>query len=509
MAAQAFKQTRAKGKGRRREYSMASGGDNLLSSSGPMRPFSLMSSVPTAEPTVSSDGYRTAPLPSTDMPPGIPYIIGNEAAERFSFYGMRAILVTFMTTYLLNRSGALDVMSKNDAQGWVHQFVAAVYFTPFLGAILSDGFLGKYRTILSLSVIYCLGHLALAINDTRLGLAVGLTLIALGAGGIKPCVSAHVGDQFGASNQHLLTRAFGWFYFSINVGASVSIWLCPILLESKRFGPHYAFGLPGVLMLAATVVFWMGRKKFVHIPPAGSKFVREFFSRDTARFLGRLAIIFVFIPVFWALWDQSSGAEWTIQAKSLDLNFLGIHFLAGQVQVVNGIFVLLFIPVFNYGLYPAISRVFPLTPLRKIGIGLFLTALSFVVIWWLQSRIDAGERPNVGWQILAYAILTAAEVMVSITGLELAYTQAPNKMKSFVMALWMLTVTVGNQFTAALNFLKDWLQSHGFNLEGAAYYRFFTLFMLVTAVIFVIVSRFYRYETHIQDETEKPAVAEP
>ena len=435
--------------------------------------------------------YRTAPSQTeTGFPPGVPYIIGNEAAERFSFYGMRAILVTFMTSALL--------MDQNIAQGWVHQFVSAVYFTPFLGAFLSDGFLGKYRTILWLSIVYCFGHFALAINDSRLGLAIGLGLISLGAGGIKPCVSANVGDQFGASNNHLLSKVFGWFYFSINVGSSFSIWLCPILLVDKRFGPHWAFGLPGVLMCVATVVFWLGRNKFVHIPPARSNYLKEFFSVETGRLVGRLAIVFAFVPVFWALWDQSAGAEWTEQAKSLDLNFFGLKFLAEQVQVVNGIYVLAFIPLFNYVLYPAISRVFPLTPLRKIGIGLFTTALSFVPIWYLQSRIDAGSHPNVGWQLLAYALLTAGEVMVSITGLEFAYTQAPNKMKSFVMALWLLAVSLGNQFTSLINFLVPWLGRHGMNMAGASFFRFFTLFMLGTAILFVIVSRFYKGETYIQ-----------
>ena len=145
------------------------------------------------------------------MPPGIPYIVGNEAAERFSFYGMRAILVVFMTQYLRDSSGSLATMSDAEASTWYHLFLSSNYFFPVFGAILADAFLGKYRTIFWLSILYCFGHLALALDDTRLGLGLGLTLIALGAGGIKPCVSANVGDQFGQTNQHLLSRAFGWF----------------------------------------------------------------------------------------------------------------------------------------------------------------------------------------------------------------------------------------------------------------------------------------------------------
>src|ERR1043165_2505669 len=218
---------------------------------------------------MAKTGYLTAPIKTDKMPPGVPYIVGNEAAERFSYYGMNSILVFFMTHYLLNAPGKPDLMSDGDAHGWDHTFVFCAYFLPILGAVLGDALLGKYRTILFLSIVYCFGHLTLALEHTRLGLVVGLSLIALGAGGIKPCVSANVGDQFGPSNQHLLTRVFSWFYFSINLGSAFATVLIPWFLHAKGFGPRWAFGLPGVAMLIATIVFFLGRKKFVHIPPAG------------------------------------------------------------------------------------------------------------------------------------------------------------------------------------------------------------------------------------------------
>ena len=148
--------------------------------------------------------YRSYPQKTSGFPSGIPYIIGNEAAERFSFYGMKTILAVFMTQFLLDETGNSDHMSEVEATVWVHTFVTAVYFTPLLGSLLADAFLGKYKTIIGLSVVYCLGHLSLALDETRNGLIVGLSLIAIGAGGIKGCVSAHVGDQFGHENSGLL-----------------------------------------------------------------------------------------------------------------------------------------------------------------------------------------------------------------------------------------------------------------------------------------------------------------
>jgi proton-dependent oligopeptide transporter, POT family len=452
-------------------------------------------------PAKKPSKYRTAPDKTLiTMPPGIPYIIGNEAAERFSFYGMRSILAIFMTSYLMSSNSQLAVMNPQEAAGWFHEFVFGVYFLPILGAIISDGFLGKYRTILSLSIVYCFGHLALALNDTRLGLFIGLLLIAFGAGGIKPCVSAHVGDQFGAGNKHLISRAFGWFYLSINLGSSISTYICPILLNNKNFGSHYAFGLPGLLMLIATIAFWMGRKKFVHIQPTGGRFVQEFFSKEGLGAIGRLFIIYLFVAVFWSLWDQSAGGEWTLQARDLALNIFGLKLLPEQVQVVNPILILLLVPLFNCLIYPATNRFFPLTPLRKIGIGLFLMASSFLVIWWIQLRIDAGERPSVIWQLAAYVLLTASEVLVSITGLEFSYTQAPRKMKSAVMAAWLFTVALGNQFTAILNFLIPALGKLGIDLRHAAYFQFFTLLMFFTSIAFVFVARHYHGRTYIQGE---------
>jgi POT family proton-dependent oligopeptide transporter len=434
------------------------------------------------------------------MPPGIPYIIGNEAAERFNFYGMRAILVVFMTQYLRNRAGAPEPMGENEANQWYHWFVASNYFFPAFGAIIADAFWGKYRTIFWLSLVYCLGSVVLALDDTRLGLGLGLGLIAFGAGGIKPCVSSHVGDQFGPDNQPLLSRAFGWFYFSVNSGSFISILLVPWLLE--HFGARWAFGVPAALMLVASFVFWSGRYKFAHIPPGGKTFLRDTFNREGLAAIGRIAILFVFVAVFWSLWDQSGG-EWVLQAQHMDLRLLGITWLSSQIQALNAIMILMFIPLFQYAIYPAISRVFPLTPLRKIGLGLVVTGCSFLVSAWIETRIAGGLRPNIGWQIPAYALLSAGEVMVSITSLEFAYTQAPRTMKSIIMALYLLSISAGNAFTALVHaFIAN--PDGSVKLQGAAYYNFYAALSIGCVAVFIFVARAYREQSYLQGELPVP-----
>ncbi len=397
----------------------------------------------------NDDSYLTAPVATDSMPGGIPFIIGNEAAERFSFYGMKAILTIFMTKYLMDSYGYKDVMSPEEAKTWYHMFTSAVYFTPIFGAIIADYFLGKYKTILSLSIVYCLGHLALALDETRMGLAIGLTLIAIGAGGIKPCVSAHVGDQFGKSNHHLLEKVFGWFYFSINLGAFTSTLLTPIML--KYYGPHLAFGIPGGLMLLATWVFWLGRTRFIHIPAGGKAFFQEVFSKDGLKSVSSLFLIYLFVAMFWALFDQT-GSAWVLQAQKMDRDWLGITWLPSQIQAINPILIMAFIPLFTFVIYPALNKMFKLTPLRKIAIGLFVTVPAFLIPAWIESRLNAGFQPNIVWQLLSYTIITAAEVFVSITCLEFSYTQAPKKMKPFVMAFFLMSVSFGNLFVAGVNF---------------------------------------------------------
>src|SRR5205085_8235857 len=130
--------------------------------------------------------------------------------------------------------------------------------------------------------------------------------------------------------------------------------------------------------------------------------------------------------------------------------------------------------------------------------------------WWIQLEIDHGGRPNVGCQFLAYIILSAGKVMVSITGLEFAYTQPPNRMKSLLMAMWLLSIALGNQIPSIISFLIPKLKSMGMNLEGANYFRFFTYLMLVTSVIYVFVSRRYQERTYLQSQlTEDERITEP
>ena len=471
------------------------------------------------------------------FPKAVPFIIGNEAAERFSYYGLRSILVTFLVAQFYSKIESSATAGSARANEVTHLFVTLSYFMPLVGGILADWYFGKYKVILWISLVYCLGNLFTSSFTTSLPLfSTGLVLIAVGAGGIKSCVSANVGDQFDKSNQDLLSKVYGWFYFSINAGSMVSTVLIPTMYD--KYGPRIAFGIPGILMALATIIFFSGRKMYVRVPPAGvnrnnlifiSFYALTHLSKkqkgqswldvakgpfDPEKVEGMKAVyrvmsVFFFALAFWIVWDQNLS-EWVLQAakmnRTIGIGSWSFTMLPGQVQTFNPVFLLIFIPLFNYWVYPFFDRIgLKTTPLRRLGAGLVLTGLSFAIVAFSQSMIDHGATPSIWWQILAYVVLSAAEVLVSITGLEYAYTHSPKSMKSTMTAVWLMVVSMGNLITAAV---QGNIADHGIlekPLTGAGFYWYFDVGLVaVFVIVFLFVSP--RLKEHNYIENPEPEI---
>ena len=440
-------------------------------------------------------------------PPQVKYIIGNEACERFSFYGMRNILTAFLVDYLLVSLPVADRAPR--AKEIFHLFAMAVYFTPLFGGYLADRHWGKYRTILWLSLVYSAGHALLAaFDDEPLGFYGGLFLIAVGSGGIKPCVASFVGDQFTAAQRSLLPKIFAAFYWSINIGSFTASLFIPKLL--RYYGPSVAFGVPGVLMLAATLVFWLGRKYYREIPPAprdphsflhvvrsaltapaepqsgGTWLDRARRTHPNEAVDGAKAVIgvlkiFAFIPFFWMLFDQKASA-WVLQAKTMDLQVGPLTFEPSQLQFINPLLMMMLLPVTTGFLYPALSKTrFALTPLRRMPLGMFVACLSFVCVAVIQHELDAGTKMSVMWQLAPYVLLTLAEVLVSVTGLEFAYAQAPREMKGTIMSFFYLANAVGNLIVVIVASLNVF--------TGAASFLFYAALVALAGLGMALVAR--------------------
>lgn len=510
----------------------------------------------------------TAAAPRARFPRQIPYIIGNEGCERFSFYGMRNILVQFLITSTLLQHILSDGERALAAKDLMHSFMIGVYFFPLLGGWLADRFFGKYNTILWFSLIYCAGHACLAMfEDSRTGFFTGLGLIALGAGGIKPLVASFVGDQFDQSNKHLAKIVFDGFYWIINFGSLFASLSMPLFL--KHFGPSVAFGIPGVLMFIATFVFWLGRKHYVMVPPVGnsdphsfSKVVRTaLLARDGRGALGpgywiaaagvllaaasfalmptlgfvicaclalvailagvgggtwlqldrargihpdtavdgvrsvlKVLVIFALTTPFFSLFDQKAST-WVIQGEAMTKPG---WFVSSQMQALNPALVMILIPFNNLVLYPMLRKLgWEPTALRRMTAGIAFSGLAWIVVGGIQVMMDEGNAMSIVWQVLPYALLTFGEVLVSATGLEFAYSQAPQAMKGVVMSFWNLTTTVGNLWVLLSNAavrndaVTGQIARTGLS-ETAFLMFFFAVFALVAALVFGLVARRYR-----------------
>jgi len=434
-----------------------------------------------------------APSPSHGMstsyvsgrtPRSVPFIIIMEACERFSYYGLVAILML----YLKNELRLGEAHSKEV----VHLFKTGVYFLPLLGGFLADRFLGRYRTILALSVFYCLGHGWIALTDaSRSGLYIGLALIALGAGGIKPCVSAFVGDQFGPAASTNLARVYGLFYASINFGAMFGFGLIPWVRDNHGYG--WAFGIPGLFMGIAAAVFFAGSKHYVRVPvqpvirgdnPANPKST----GRSDLATVGRIALVLAPVPVFWALFDQIN-TSWVVQGERMTpFTVLGYRFDAERIQSISALLVLIWVPILTFGVYPWIDRRgwrFP--ALARMATGMGFAAVSFVICAALQHRIQGGATLSLMWQVAPYIVLELGEVLLSATGLEFAYAQAPERYRSLVMSLWLLCTALGNFLVAVITRINStWIHA-----TGTTEFLFYAVLMVLAMGAFIGLARQY------------------
>lgn len=450
-----------------------------------------MSSIQ-ANPPAGATGATESRFPKSAF-----LIVGTEACERFSYYGMRGILTIYTTSVLYAMLSEAEANRKAIIVG--HIFTMGVYFMPLFGAWLADKFFGRFWTILAMSLVYCAGNATLAATvGSEIGLFIGLALVAIGSGGIKPCVSAFMGDQFSERQKHLLPKAFGMFYWAINFGSFFSFIIVPLLkVDGVPESYRWAFGVPGIAMGLATLIFAFGAKLYKNVPPEralkktqNQALMPMSFSEKFNAIKGIL-MIFAIGTVFWALFDQMSTTWITLSEKMQPFTLIpGINYALDKetVQAVNPIFVMTLVPIFTLLLYPLFNktRFFKATPLRRMTIGMVLAAASFAICGILQTSVSAGNVVSIWWMCLPYAVLTAGEVLFSTTGLEFAFSQAPATMKSTITSFWNVSVAVGNALVVAV----AWL---GKGFSPAQQFFFFAMLMICVAVVFGIASTRYKY----------------
>lgn len=344
----------------------------------------------------------------------------------------------------------------------------------------------------------------------------GLFIIALGAGGIKPCVSAFMGDQIPDKSPQLMTKAFNAFYWAINLGSFFSFLVIPAM--EQHYGYSWAFAVPGIFMGIATFVFWLGRRKYHKTPPArnsghagfwkvlftilfrgGWKRAEQRYGSsavEDSRHILKILSIFAFVIPFWSIFDQTASS-WVAQGNAMSP--IPIPLPGGktwsigpeEIQAANPVFVMIFIPLITVFVYPHVVRL--AKPLVRLGTGIALSSVTFLIVAWLQYRLETGASMSIAWQLIPYCVLTISEILVSTTGLEFAYTQAPAHLKSVITSFWNLTIFAGNMLVAAITFFL----SNGESANAISTDRF-----ILYAVLAAVVAVAYSFRARRYGKTE-------
>jgi POT family proton-dependent oligopeptide transporter len=436
-------------------------------------------------------------------------IAGTEALERIAFQGVRSILVIAMTGLLAYPDAW--------ARAWYHGFLMAVALTPPLGAWVANRLLGRYRTILLVSLLGLAGLVVTALWQSPAGLATGLALVAIGAGGPRPCFPAFADDQLGPGDHPPAARTSAWFRWTINLGAAAAMVAAPWLFHHR--GPLQAFAVPFLCAAAGLLLFVAGTPRFVRAPVApvdrdgllrvvwhalkrlgthraGEHWIEPARARHPAAAVeGARAVlqqggVFAAATVFWALFDQT-GSSWVLQGRQLvtrlDLGMprpASVEIDPAQLLALGPLLVLLLLPLLDAVILPALKRRGqPVSTTGLLAAGLLLAAAAFVAAALVQHLADGGRPPHLLWQLPQYLLLSAGEVLVAVTGLELASTRVPRASRATVVSIWYFTAFLGNLLT----FLATLA-----GLAGAAAFWFFAGLMLVAALAFALAAGRWR-----------------
>jgi POT family proton-dependent oligopeptide transporter len=430
---------------------------------------------------------KDAPVPTTH-PRGFYFFFWGEFAERCSYYGMRAILPLFLT-------GVLHFQDE-DAQSIYSLFKSACYFLPLLGGFLADRYFGKYWTIVGFSVPYVVGQFLLGVQ-TQVTLILALCLLAAGSGVIKPNLSTLMGltyDQKRPGQPVLRSAAFLWFYFAINIGATLSLLVLPQLRTgvaessgSLAYAYRVAFQFPAWLMVVALAVFALGKPYYaVEVIDRNRQSTPEE-RRQRWQVLRRLFGVFGLLVFWWMAYEQNDNL-WTFFARDHMDRYVNLGFWQQEVppdgfQFINAVLVLVLVPCFN-GLWRALDpRGTRFPAATKILIGFLLTAGAPAVMALAGYGAGDGTKVSFWYIVLAYLVLTAGEVLVYGTGLELSYTAAPANMKGFVTACFLVTNALGNMINAQVS---RW---YGTRFSPGTFFALTAAMVLAASVVFYFVGR--------------------
>ena len=387
------------------------------------------------------EGHMAGIAAPRRQPAGLYFLFFTEMWERFSYYGMRSLLVYYMTEHLL--------YSQEHSSSIYGLYTGLVYFTPFFGGILADRYLGQRKAVVLGGVLMAIGHFLMAVEGM---FYVALAFLICGNGAFKPNISTQVGSLYEAGD-HRRDRAFSIFYMGINLGAFFSPLVCGTLGE--RFGWHWGFGAAGVGMIVGLLVYLLGQRHLApdqvmkkasgEIAQRNAPLGKDEFSR-----IGALVVLLLFTVVFWATYEQQGNTLALWAKANTNRMIFGWEMPASWFQSLNPLLIFTLIPLINMLWSSQAKRNKEPSSIAKMAFGCILLGLSFLVMIPPSHAVSGGAKVSMLWLAACIAILTIGEIYLSPIGLSLVTKLAPVRMVSMLMGMWFLASFLGNYLSGYL-----------------------------------------------------------
>jgi proton-dependent oligopeptide transporter, POT family len=442
------------------------------------------------------------------QPPGLFLLFGVEMWERFSFYGMKAMLVLFLTDVARGGFG----WSKPAADRLFGLYGFCVYALPLGGGYLADRLIGTRRSMVIGGLIIAAGHFCLAISSTAT-FFLGLALVAIGTGFFKPNVSTMIGQLYG-ENDPRRDGGFTIFYMGVNVGGLFGPLVCGYLAESPSWGWHYGFGAAGVGMVFSIVMYLALRGRYlpgIGLPPArpeasgtatAAVTPRARLTRVERDCLIALLVIMAFSIPFWTAFEQTGSSMNFFAAERTRRVLFGYAFPATWFQSVNSAIILAAAPIFAW-MWTALARRGrePSTPV-KMGAALILMGLGFVVMVGGARASEGGFLVSPAWLVVTYALHTFGELWLSPIGLSTVSKLAPVRFTSLLMGLWFFSTAIAEFLAGHLASLSDRVErGELFHLLGgqADFFLVFVVTSVAAGVLLLALSPWLQRLTHGRD----------
>jgi POT family proton-dependent oligopeptide transporter len=415
-------------------------------------------------------------------PRGLSTLFFTEMWERFSYYGMRAFLILYMTAPAVTGGLGFPVERAASIYG---TYTGSAWAAAILGGIVADRGLGQYRSVLIGGIIIAAGHFTLAFRALP-SFYIGLTLIVIGTGLLKPNVSAMVGSLY-EDGDNRRDAGFSIFYMGINLGA----FLGPIIAGylAQKVDWHIGFACAGVGMVLGLTQYIVGKER---LRPALNKLSAQRkeataakasagigFTPQEWKRMATVGILFVFAALFWGAYEQGGSTLNLFADRYTRLTVFGVAFPSSWFQAVPAAFVILLAPVMAW-LWVRLGPREPSSP-AKFGIGLLFAGLSFLLLVPAASLAQSGTGILVSpwWLVASYFIIEIGELSLSPVGLSVVTKLAPSRVVGLMMGVWLLSTAVGNK-------LAGWTAGFFTTLPLPVLFGYVAAVMLVSAAVLAV-----------------------